>query len=220
MPRRKCTTLVALCAFAATASPTLAATPTYSLETSQPAYTAPTNTTLSVDVYLRETTPPGDPSPLAAAGGLFSGAFRVSLTSPPTTDTTLLSLSPGPGFDGAFVPTLSPTSARLYEDRATAIPPGVLPTPDHLIQLGTLTLHTGPAPATLLFSLSDFDPSSTDLLTIDGTPLDPSLTPGSFSLTITPEPTSLALLTLPLLALTRRRHRQSFSPFSHSSFRH
>jgi hypothetical protein len=102
----------------------------------------------------------------------------------------------------------------LFLDTAAAST-GVGPHPvnaDEAVYLGEVTLHAPLTPGVTTFLVQDNDPQSIGTLTwgtsgLDGIPLDASINPSTFTVTVIPEPATLGLLALGGTALVARRRR-------------
>jgi hypothetical protein len=158
---------------------------------------------LPVRLYLHELTP-GAPL-FHSAGGLGSGAVRLSFNTPPgvaglsAADVTPATTATGGPWDFG-TPSLSPsgTSAALAD---AALAAGVQPDAQGRILLGTFTLH-GLAPGAVALGAADPNPAigfdtSSFAAGADGAPLindDPLIAAATATLTVSPVPEPAGVL--------------------------
>jgi hypothetical protein len=184
----------------------------FSFATDRAVYTAPPSSRVPVRVYLQETTI-ADSSILLTESGLFSAGLKLRTVAPlPSTPTTLDGaddIIPDAAFSGGALMSLSPLTLLLADGiLAEPGPTGELTNAStRQILLGTFVFTAASTPGAIThFQVTDFDDAgnSSDTLTWQGTELDKLISPGSFSIQVTPEPTALALIAAAGVLLRRR----------------
>lgn len=198
---------VALMAFA----PLAHASWSYQFASPDAGYLAAPNSTIQVPVYLYEQAiTPTTTSQIQADSGLWSAGLGVQRTSGTGTLSTLVS---DPAFDdtGMRQYTTSASAATIWEFTLNQYSG---PLPENLGG-GVFRVKVADVPVTVgslagevsTFTLKDRDPSTTDTITAANLlTLDPTQTT-TFSVTVVPEPASMALIApATMLLLRRRRH--------------
>lgn len=169
--------------------------------------------TVDIQVFLSQYSVDGEPN--LAIDGLFSAGIRVTLDNPMGIAGVqdLTHIAQGPEFD--FVSSkLTATTAELNE-AIFSDPFAVFPDDEGRILLGTFRF-TGLALGSTIITVSDLNEEAgfDDLVTGFMVPLDDLIASGSATLTVTPEPGSIALSLLMIGAASvvtscRRRRRRS-----------
>jgi hypothetical protein len=171
--------------------------------------------TVDIQVYLRQT----DGESILTEEGLSTAGIKVTFDNPAVAAvSTVGDIHENPLFDDSilFAKAVTGTTAELNQavDFSSQIVFPTLSDPDR-IWLGTFTF-TGLALGSTTISVTDLDPTELayEVITGEWTPLDDFITPGSATLTVTPEPGSVALSLLMIGAASvvtscRRRRRRS-----------
>lgn len=206
------------------------AAPTYSYfyVAGQASYSVPVDTDVEVRLYLQEVSADST-SMLAAEGGVWGAGFRVALNNLPSDPATITSISgnagtPPGGFDGGSIgPAPTSTAAAIveYTSSVAGVMAGSQENGVSELYLGTVTIHTGSSVGqTTEFTVNPYALDSGNTYTnASNYDLDNNLDGGDYSnlyasaaatmfaVTTTPEPATVALLTLGALRLLRRRRR-------------
>jgi len=208
-----------LCAYLVAAVVLLAgpagAAVTYSYTADPASYDVLPNETVSVAVYLTETIGPAEASPLADRGGLFSFDLLVEEAAAGTQAATILSAAINTAFDGDVdnAPPMIIANRSIFAP--TGAPAAVADPVTRRVLLATLTIGAGGVVGeTTAFRLADYENSQTpgtdtntfywDDITAED-PLDADVVESGFTVTVIPEPATLALLGLGALAVRRWR---------------
>ena len=188
----------------------------YNFVTDQATYEVTPGGTVSVDVYLQETLVGGSSSELVAQDGLFSFDVIVDVASAPSDPAAIVASTANADFNGVVnnVPPMIVIADRdLLE--ADGVQPVMVDATTYRVLLATFSIEGGSIPGeTTTFNAADYENPLTpgadentlywDDVTASN-PLDGIIGPGSFTVTVIPEPASLVLLSIGgLLALRRR----------------
>lgn len=168
--------------------------------------------TVDIQVYLRQT----DATTILTDEGLLAAGIKVTFDNPTVAAVlTAGDIQENPLFDdaGILMKDVPGTTAELNQG-VDASSPFVFPTlsdPDR-IWLGTFTF-TGLALGSTTISVTDWDDGIDDIFTGGFNALDALITPGTATLTVTPEPSSVVLSLLVIGAASvvtsyRRRRRR------------
>lgn len=168
---------------------------------------------INVPIYVRQF---GATQDISGDGGLFSAAFLVQQTSTPSaSDAIIAGFSPNAAlFNNTNAGSqYSNTMAALFIDQSgpSTIDPAEPDPTTGLLLIGTVFIQTSPTIGSTVYSISDFDPATTQFTTYDGT--NPNLDavidahqPITFTITTaTPEPTVPAIVASSLMVAARNR---------------
>ncbi len=190
----------------------------YSFVTDPAAYDVAADGTVSVDVYLQETLTGGSSSELVAQNGLFSFDVVVDVTLAPSDPAAITASMVNPDFNGVVnnVPPMVVIADRdlLEFDGVQAT---MVDATTYRVLLATFTIQGGGVIGEMTtFSVADYENTLTpgtdentfywDDITASN-PLDAIIGAGSFTVTVVPEPASIALLSMGGLLAFRRRKR-------------
>ncbi len=191
--------------------------PVFSYVPDQPTFTAAAGESVTVTIFLDEIVYPGQSSVLLDQHGLFSVDFTIELACAGADPADIALLEVNPEFNGVVTTFPDPiviADRDLFETEGVAAI--VIDVDTVRVPLATFTLTAGDIVGeTTCFSIVNYEnPQSPGLdqntYTWDDTnasfPLDESIAPGGFSLTVIPEPATMTLLALGgLMALRRRK---------------
>lgn len=155
--------------------------------------------TVTVQVFLRETLTGSSLSTLLEQDGLFSGVARVSRTTSPSSPAILTAAvrdaTNFPDFDSSQV-LVGNATADVGGARFVAVNGTPLITDSPTVRrvfLGTVTVQGGTVPSEVsTFTVTDKPNSSDTLLFTDGTELDALIGQNTFTVTVVPEPATVA----------------------------
>jgi len=202
--RQKCIGLGAVTIWALLCAATAAsAAVTFDFVAGQPSYSVAPGGTTPVPIYLRETLTGSSSSLLALEDGLFSAVAQASQTgTPPSTPATITGADrDATNFDELDDTTFAPAvatvggSRRFNDAHGTAVIVDPFDANVRRVSIGTVTITAGSAPAeSTTFQLAD-RPGRDDTLTWNnGMILDSQITPSTFSVVTTPEPSTAIVL--------------------------
>jgi hypothetical protein len=167
--------------------------------------------TVDIQVYLSQT----GGTTILTDEGLFTAGIQVSFNNPGGIAAVQVAgdIQQNPDFDDPFILSQAVTATTADLNQATdPSSPFVYPVNDR-IWLGTFTF-TGLALGTTTIGVTDLDSGFEDILTGVGNSLDGLITPGSATLTVTPEPGTVGLSLLvfgaaSVVSAYRARRRRS-----------
>ena len=177
----------------------------YRYATNAVAYETGPGETTEVRVYLDEVLSEGSPSELLAQHGLFSFDVALDILTAPSSPAIVTGVEANPNFNGVVndVPPLILIADRDLSE-LEGVPPIAVGADTYRLLLGTFTIEAGSLLGeTTTFSVTNFENPLTpgadyntlywdDVLAAN--PLDPQVESAGFSVTVVPEPGSMALL--------------------------